>query len=259
MEPDTTRNTGESPREVFNPRAPCGARPTSKRPTLARRFFNPRAPCGARQARVWSDRGLKDFQSTGSVWSPTPPLKKADIVFYFSIHGLRVEPDPALVCRRVKNGRFSIHGLRVEPDIMPKCSNSKVKDFSIHGLRVEPDEGQSCKRLRIGDFQSTGSVWSPTPPALFQKVRCVFQSTGSVWSPTRMTPTASAFFSFFNPRAPCGARRLAQSRHRRRRGLFNPRAPCGARPPPKAKPAVIGVFQSTGSVWSPTRFGRCPH
>ena len=185
---------------------------------------------------MWSDRGLKDFQSTGSVWSPTPPLKKADIVFYFSIHGLRVEPDPALVCRRVKNGRFSIHGLRVEPDIMPKCSNSKVKDFSIHGLRVEPDEGQSCKRLRIGDFQSTGSVWSPTPGSeQAPPPKRAFQSTGSVWSPTsakskarsnrrfsihglRVEPDAvralpSLIVKFFNPRAPCGARLLYDLRN----------------------------------------------
>ena len=36
--------------------------------------------------------------------------------------------------------------------------------------------------------------------------------------------------SYFNPRAPCGARRAQLPRASRWRGYFNPRAPCGARP-----------------------------
>ena len=35
-------------RTHFNPRAPCGARPTTRATMAIRRYFNPRAPCGAR-------------------------------------------------------------------------------------------------------------------------------------------------------------------------------------------------------------------
>ena len=78
-----------------------------------------------------------------------------------------------------------------------------------------------------------------------------FQSTGSVWSPTPRLACMCSTQQNFNPRAPCGARRLSDrfnlsfgriSIHGLRvepddsNGLsvllsfdFNPRAPCGAR------------------------------
>ena len=33
--------------------------------------FNPRAPCGARRQTEWQALAVTEFQSTGSVWSPT--------------------------------------------------------------------------------------------------------------------------------------------------------------------------------------------
>lgn len=43
----------------FNPRAPCGARPTTPRRPRADRYFNPRAPCGARQLpSMWSGQKI---------------------------------------------------------------------------------------------------------------------------------------------------------------------------------------------------------
>ena len=57
------------------------------------RYFNPRAPCGARQDCLrLLELGLL-FQSTGSVWSPTPNDGEEVFICYISIHGLRVEPD----------------------------------------------------------------------------------------------------------------------------------------------------------------------
>ena len=48
-------------------------------------------------------------------------------------------------------------------------------------------------------------------------------------SPARPSPTRRRHF---NPRAPCGARRVWTRRRRRSVPDFNPRAPCGARPIP---------------------------
>ena len=48
----------------FNPRAPCGARPSSIMQTAARSSFNPRAPCGARPCTSHRADGGSEFQST---------------------------------------------------------------------------------------------------------------------------------------------------------------------------------------------------
>ena len=54
----------------FNPRAPCGARP-SKYPCMHRdKYFNPRAPCGARLTQS----KLSDLQAE---FQPTRPLRGA--------------------------------------------------------------------------------------------------------------------------------------------------------------------------------------
>ena len=54
----------------FNPRAPCGARPTLHEALPARPHFNPRAPCGARRGgRVPYDQYF--------IFQPTRPLRGA--------------------------------------------------------------------------------------------------------------------------------------------------------------------------------------
>ena len=56
---------------------------------------------------------------------------------------------------------------------------------------------------------------------------------------------------YFNPRAPCGARRQ-NSGIPCESGYFNPRAPCGARLfHPLARPVSL-IFQSTRPVWGAT-------
>ena len=49
---------------------------------------------------------------------------------------------------------------------------------------------------------------------------------------------------YFNPRAPCGARRVRAVQREGGRD-FNPRAPCGARPSPKSVGVDMYPFQST--------------
>ncbi len=85
--------------------------------------------------------------------------------------------------------------------------------------------------------------------------------------------------SCFNPRAPCGARQGACSRHAEQREFqstrpvrgatparfacqpvrpcFNPRAPCGARPGRLLSPFTTALFQSTRPVRGATTKSRC--
>ena len=101
-----------------------------------------------------------------------------------------------------------------------------------------------------------------------------FQSTGSVWSPTLWEgpkPTATSYFNprapygarllalavclpvdYFNPRAPYGARLFWSLFKFSNYCYFNPRAPYGARRLEEAQDICQLLFQSTGSVWSPT-------
>ena len=56
----------------FNPRSPCGERPTRRKPTRKYGNFNPRSPCGERHAAKLSDYLLTtQFQSTLPVWGAT--------------------------------------------------------------------------------------------------------------------------------------------------------------------------------------------
>ena len=56
----------------FNPRAPCGARPSYLSDQTGSGYFNPRAPCGARLSFTWDhDITFERFQSTRPVWGAT--------------------------------------------------------------------------------------------------------------------------------------------------------------------------------------------
>ena len=54
----------------FNPRAPCGARQQTRMYTSAAGYFNPRAPCGARRQRSL-------VLASATLFQPTRPLRGA--------------------------------------------------------------------------------------------------------------------------------------------------------------------------------------
>ena len=135
----------------FNPRAPCGARPScttriystaafqSTRPVwgaTSRHFtlaaftadFNPRAPCGARRRTVAVADRLVRFQSTRPVWGAT--------------HGRD---------RRVEQLQISIHAPRVGRDGRP-FGRWTGADISIHAPRVGRDRGRRGTAGVVPDF-----------------------------------------------------------------------------------------------------------
>ena len=78
-------------------------------------------------------------------------------------------------------------------------------------------------------FQSTSSVWRTTGPSRTSPCVVIFQSTSSVWRTTPFLAVSRRQFFDFNPRPPCGGRRLNFS----------------------AIPDAV-PFQSTSSVWRTT-------
>ena len=62
----------------FNPRAPCGARPTTESTFSSGTYFNPRAPCGARLGSQTNTPLEKRFQSTRPMRGATRNLPHLD-------------------------------------------------------------------------------------------------------------------------------------------------------------------------------------
>ena len=191
----------------FNPRAPHGARRHRADACNHRDHFNPRAPHGARQAASLARNSLRLFQSTRSAWSATNLLA----VF---------EP----------LGAISIHALRMERDVRtPREVYSRV--ISIHALRMERDHCRPSLVSRLGKFQSTRSAWSATRSFL----RNFTKDDISIHA-LRMERDLSVLFILIG------------------RSYFNPRAPLGARLLTRYSPAGCLPFQSTRSAWSATPF-----
>ena len=77
----------------FNPRAPCGARPSHSSIRGTALCFNPRAPCGARPIGQRTVPRAELFQSTRPVWGATPSQDFGFYVVGVSIHAPRVGRD----------------------------------------------------------------------------------------------------------------------------------------------------------------------
>ena len=81
----------------------------------------------------------------------------------------------------------------------------------------------------------------------------LFQSTHPMRGATKSAVLAAACEYYFNPRTPCGVRRLLW-RKQAQRGNFNPRTPCGVRPVGAGVNEVVDIFQSTHPVRGATTF-----
>ena len=177
-------------REHFNPRAPCGARPssakyplshsefqptrplrgaTSSRSTLARsrRNFNPRAPCGARRLHFRLAEGaIMDF-------NPRAPC------------GARLQA--------------SADGKEADDDFNPRapCGARPWTAAREHWGSIF----QSTRSLR-GATAGLDRV-TPTPYHFNPRAPCGARQRPRTFERTRKN---------FNPRAPCGARRAGRRR-----------------------------------------------
>ena len=181
MRGTTVSNHASRRSRYFNPRAPCGARPSSiinlrhlsisihvphaghdltiDRMILTMIYFNPRAPCGARLRWTHRPDQCYRFQSTCPMRGTTSSRTQCHLISGFQ------STCPMRGTTRTERDRYCCDGI------------------SIH----VPHAGHDFAGARL-----------PVP------------------------------YSYFNPRAPCGAR-LTGSRDSQSCHYFNPRAPCGAR------------------------------
>ena len=166
----------------FNPRAPCGARLTSKSLRFGCVCFNPRAPCGARHLCSSLPITTAEFQSTRPVRGATPRSMTALLLSLFQ------STRPVRGATR----RWS--------------SDRHIVQVSIHAPRAGRDR-QTIKMVRwYGCFNPRAPCGARPHP---------ISSAGVVCSFNPRAPCGARLWSYmfpewrdrFNPRAPCGARR----------------------------------------------------
>ena len=168
------------------------------------------------------------FQSTLPVWGATEgdKLSASLTVFQSTLPVWGATHNAHVVCQEVYNfnprspcgeRRWGLLQLYQEVDI------------SIHAPRVGSD-----KPLPVED----GYI-------------ILFQSTLPVWGATVLQRLQSPRYRNFNPRSPCGERRLRR-RFRWRWVNFNPRSPCGERLLLRDQGVPGEAFQSTLPVWGAT-------
>ena len=190
--------------------------------------FNPRAPCGARL--LW---------------------------FKYSTEFIYFNPRAPCGARRTEHGeaviREKFQSTRPVWGATKAAAGDRPRQLiSIHAPRVGRDSGRRLAALRTTTFQSTRPVWGATTRTTGRACRHgQFQSTRPVWGATRAGSLSLSLSTYFNPRAPCGARPIS-STDRTYILHFNPRAPCGARPVHIQFRRIPCVFQSTRPVWGAT-------
>ena len=110
------------------------------------------------------------------------------------------------------------------------------------------------QRLRpsTGRFQSTSSVWRTTTLTIASDTGPQAISIHVLRVEDDRRPVRNGHYPRdFNPRPPCGGRRV-QIQQRKMQENFNPRPPCGGRPTESRTSSHISRFQSTSSVWRTT-------
>ena len=171
---------------------------------------------------------INAFQSTRPVWGATLCGCRWQAHWLISIHAPRVGRDWACSGFLLRWNEFqSTRPVWGATKLMR--SSSSILTISIHAPRVGRDDLRTSHATPRAVFQSTRPVWGATVNRYVKRnVKLYFNPRapcGARRSPL-FVPRPSMYF---NPRAPCGARRYGHVRLVLAGRDFNPRAPCGAR------------------------------
>ena len=205
--------------------------------------FNPRAPCGARPSGSSSCVFCFWFQSTRPMRGATRRAARQGKLVSVSIHAPHAGRDAARGTCPMGTACFNPRapcGARQDQagcSVRSECFNPRAPCGARHGLTRSSSTPKK--------FQSTRPMRGATG-TMIVSLRC---DKVSIHAPhagrDRRYSRRPLSNSRFNPRAPCGARRLRPRGERKRQPCFNPRAPCGARPRTFSIVSVTKMFQST--------------
>ena len=212
--------------------------------------FNPRPPCGGRRCEMARNKeATRRFQSTSPVWRTTYSSLSAPFsvcLFQSTSPVWRTTSRNSLspFDRACFNPRPPCGGrpFCVPPNAYPRSFNPRPpcggrRERSVFcGCKISFNPRPPCGGRPMcvpespagGEFQSTSPVWRTTRQNCNKKRRFSFQSTSPVW---RTTASQKDYFKVedgFNPRPPCGGRRVGAEKQLSLL-CFNPRPPCGGR------------------------------
>ena len=204
---DTVRPLLTIHTQYFNPRAPCGARPSVPAKSFLPFVISIHAPLAGRDCLASTEFNVHDlFQSTR-------PLR-----------GATSASMPSLSSRAVFQSTRPLRGATFSGS-----ASSRKALISIHAPLAGRDTRGRAAREQPHRFQSTRPLRGATAVLRVPYAFAGFQSTRPLRGATIPTHEAARQTSDFNPRAPCGARPLCVRCSRQCTRHFNPRAPCGAR------------------------------
>ena len=210
-------------RTDFNPRSPCGERPTPEPPgRLPPGDFNPRSPCGERlqqsikiarsgisihAPRVGSDPYWCTSWSTSPDFNPRSPCGERPSGFERRLCFMNFNPRSPCGERQCPGWNVplpcgvSIHAPRVGSDQPPPPGLAGDGDFNPRSPCGERRPGPEPPGARTR-FQSTLPVWGATASKIRIFIHFLFQSTLPVWGATarRERAAAGAAISIHAPR-----------------------------------------------------------
>ena len=191
----------------FNPRSPCGERPGPGCKLGGRTSnFNPRSPCGERPDYGETKLRTIGFQSTLSLRRATKALLRGLPVSPISIHALLAESDQLFGAVCEPNSDFNPRspcGERHDP-LSPEHRFKYFNPRSPCGERLPLSEMD----ISANGFQSTLSLRRATcqsgqfPPKSRISIHALLAESDS-HSGSFLSETV-----YFNPRSPCGERRM---------------------------------------------------
>ncbi len=195
--------------------------------------FNPRSPCGERLlpsaaiqdgSEHFNPRSPCGERLLTGRWLLTLPVFQSTLPVWGATYALIV------------NHFFrdiSIHAPRVGSD-RQGADQTQTETISIHAPRVGSDTADESS-LAIAAI----SIHAPR-----------------VGSDAAFAHSGRTDSQDFNPRSPCGERRVPFLLGQAEARDFNPRSPCGERRTPRLWRWITSIFQSTLPVWGAT-WGRC--
>ncbi len=234
----------------FNPRTPCGVRPSSAASRCPTLYFNPRTPCGVRLLESALRITFSLFQSTHPMRGATVSPSLAVVIMEFqSTHPMRGATPRDLIALR--SSLISIHAPHAGCDLSSRLSAVPLPVFqSTHPMR-----GATCSELfesYTSVFQSTHPMRGATRASSMDTIMSSFQSTHPMRGATvkvHELPDVGQI-SIHAPHAGCDFVRDFVTTYNI---YFNPRTPCGVRPTEWDIQNVVSIFQSTHPMRGATK------
>ena len=191
----------------FNPRSPCGERLHIVVRRHPRRLISIHAP------RAGSDPFPQPAHTDRANFNPRSPCgERLERVFYI-----------------ISLTRISIHAPRAGSDIRTVCHRRVSAGFQstlpVRGATIDQDKFVSSTIISIHAPRAGSDIYTLTPDIWATRISIHAPRAGSDWVALLYSPLSG----YFNPRSPCGERRIADLDRRTRQSHFNPRSPCGER------------------------------